>query len=212
MYAVRYALCDRGGFMRRLVAYSLPLIALVLSGCITRVTPYEVDRVDQELKGNRGIVGGETYDFPEVERRKTKTMYNIEIELSSRKGDKRAGEEIRGNRGYVNKKEAAKEISAPLKKKGSKRLGGTGKMMTPQVVYHKPTTVQKEYKEEEGKGTLVKKEIKTYVVQKGDTLQKISEEMYGTTKKWKKIFEANKDILGDPDQIRVGQKLIIPED
>lgn len=196
--------------MRRLIAYSLPLIALVLSGCITRVTPYEVDRVDQELKGNRGIVRGKAYDFPEVERKKTKIMYNIEIELSSRKGDKRSGEDITGNRGYVNKKETAKEISAPLKKKDSKRLRGTGKMMTPQVVYH-DATVQKKYKKEEGKGALVRKEIKTYVVQKGDTLQKISEEIYGTTKKWKKIFEANKDVLGDPDQIRVGQKLIIPE-
>lgn len=197
--------------MKRLIAYGLPLIALVLSGCITRVTPYEVDRVDQELKGNRGIVSGKTYDFPEAERKKTKTMYNIEIELSSRKGDKRSGEEIKGNRGYVNKKEVAKETIAPLKK-GSKRLWGTGKMMTPQVVYHKPDTAQKKYKKEEGKGTLIRKEIRTYIVQKGDTLQKISEEMYGTTKKWKKIFEANKDILGDPDQIRVGQKLIIPEE
>ena len=198
--------------MKKFIICSLPLIALVLSGCVTRVTPYEADRVDQELKGNRGIVRGKAYDFPEAERKKTKTMYNIEIELSSRKGDKRAGEEIRGNRGYVNKKEAAKGTIAPLKKKGTKRLGGTGKMMTPQVVYHKPATVQKEYKEDEGKGTLIKKEIKTYVVQKGDTLQKISEEMYGTAKKWKRIFEANKDILDDPDQIRVGQKLIIPED
>ena len=50
-----------------------------------------------------------------------------------------------------------------------------------------------------------------YVVQKGDTLQKISDKVYGTTKKWKKIFDANRDILEDPNKIKPGQKLVIPE-
>lgn len=52
---------------------------------------------------------------------------------------------------------------------------------------------------------------RTYVVAKGDTLQKISKKFYGTTKNWKKIYEANRKTLKDgPDQLTVGTKLIIP--
>ena len=52
---------------------------------------------------------------------------------------------------------------------------------------------------------------KTYTVQSGDTLWKISQEMYGNGSKYMKIFEANTDLLKDPDQIFPGQKLVIPE-
>lgn len=53
-------------------------------------------------------------------------------------------------------------------------------------------------------------EGKTYVVRKGDTLQKISKKFYGTTKGWRKIFEANRRVLKDPDKLQIGQKLVIP--
>lgn len=49
-----------------------------------------------------------------------------------------------------------------------------------------------------------------YKVEKNDTLQKISQKFYGTTKKWQKIFEANKETLKTPDRIRPGQTLNIP--
>ncbi len=51
---------------------------------------------------------------------------------------------------------------------------------------------------------------RTYVVQKGDTLQKISQKYYGTTKDWPRIFEANRAKLRKPDLIVVGQTLLIP--
>ena len=47
-------------------------------------------------------------------------------------------------------------------------------------------------------------------VQKGDTLSKIARHYYGDPSLYTKIFEANKDVLKDPDLIRVGQKLRIP--
>lgn len=49
-----------------------------------------------------------------------------------------------------------------------------------------------------------------HVVVKGDTLWKIAESVYGDGSLYKKIFEANKDILKNPDVIKVGQKLRIP--
>ena len=45
---------------------------------------------------------------------------------------------------------------------------------------------------------------------KGDTLSKIAKELYGDPMLYPKIFEANRDILTDPDRIKPGQKLRIP--
>ena len=47
-------------------------------------------------------------------------------------------------------------------------------------------------------------------VKKGDTLWKIAEQIYGDGSLYTKIFEANRDILKDPNLIKVGQKLRIP--
>ncbi len=52
---------------------------------------------------------------------------------------------------------------------------------------------------------------KIYEVVGGDTLSKIAKKFYGDANKYMKIFEANKDQLKDPDKIKVGQKLKIPE-
>ncbi len=47
-------------------------------------------------------------------------------------------------------------------------------------------------------------------VVKGDTLSKIAEKYYGDPSLYPQIFEANKDILKDPNLIKIGQKLRIP--
>jgi len=49
---------------------------------------------------------------------------------------------------------------------------------------------------------------KTYVVQKGDTLEGISEKFYGSVRFHKVIQEANK--IDDPTMLREGQKIVIP--
>ena len=52
--------------------------------------------------------------------------------------------------------------------------------------------------------------VKTYVVQKGDSLSKIAKHEYGNANDWRKIFEANRDIIKNPDLIHPGQILKIP--
>ncbi len=47
-------------------------------------------------------------------------------------------------------------------------------------------------------------------VKSGETLSKIAQHYYGDASLYPKIFEANKDVLKDPNLIRVGQKLRIP--
>ena len=54
-------------------------------------------------------------------------------------------------------------------------------------------------------------ESRFYEVKKGDTLSKISKEMYGDANKYQKIFDANKPMLRDVNKIYPGQKLRIPE-
>ena len=50
-----------------------------------------------------------------------------------------------------------------------------------------------------------------YTVQKGDTLQKISQKFYGTTKNWYKLYKTNQDVLKSPNKLRPGQTITIPE-
>jgi nucleoid-associated protein YgaU len=49
-----------------------------------------------------------------------------------------------------------------------------------------------------------------YVIKKGDTLSKIAKSYYGKPGEWKKIYEANKSVINNPDLIYPGQKIIIP--
>ena len=51
---------------------------------------------------------------------------------------------------------------------------------------------------------------RTYTVKAGDTLGKIAKEMLGDASAYPSIFEANRDQLSDPDQIKPGQQLKIP--
>jgi len=50
-----------------------------------------------------------------------------------------------------------------------------------------------------------------YEVKAGDTLGAIAQRFYGKASLYPKIFEANRDILSNPDLIKVGQKLKIPK-
>lgn len=43
-----------------------------------------------------------------------------------------------------------------------------------------------------------------YVIKKGDTLGTISEEVYGTKRKWKRLWENNKQLIKDPNKIYAG--------
>jgi nucleoid-associated protein YgaU len=40
---------------------------------------------------------------------------------------------------------------------------------------------------------------RTYTVAKGDTLSKIAKQHYGDANTWRRIYDANRDILKDPD-------------
>jgi nucleoid-associated protein YgaU len=51
---------------------------------------------------------------------------------------------------------------------------------------------------------------KTYTVAAGDSLSKIAKQFYGNANEYMKIYNANKDKLTDPNVIKPGQELVIP--
>lgn len=54
----------------------------------------------------------------------------------------------------------------------------------------------------------------TYVVQKGESLWTIAAkpQVYGKATRWRRIFDANRDLLKSPDRVRAGMTLKIPRD
>lgn len=56
----------------------------------------------------------------------------------------------------------------------------------------------------------VEPEVEYYTIEKGDTLWGIAAKFLGNGSKYPEIFEANREVIEDPDKIFVGQKIRIP--
>lgn len=50
-----------------------------------------------------------------------------------------------------------------------------------------------------------------YEIESGDTLGAIAKRFYGKSSLYRQIFEANRDIIDDPNKIYPGQKIRIPQ-
>ncbi len=74
----------------------------------------------------------------------------------------------------------------------------------PQVIDEKKLSHQSQKSAEENNESF-------YVVREGDTLNQIAKDFLGDYKYWSLLYEANADILISPEQLQVGQRLIIPQ-
>ncbi len=173
----------------RLMTYDLRLtmmlsvLSFILSGCVVRTYPLERERVDQDLSvGNRGYLQGQPPSEEVAERQTTRTTRVVEIELHP-------PIKFEGARGTASGKKD--EVKAEEMTSEGNR-GYITRSVTPEVAEPSAESTEK------------------YIVKKGETLQKISLKYYGTTKKWNKIFEANKDKLKAPNKIYPGQVIDIP--
>ena len=54
--------------------------------------------------------------------------------------------------------------------------------------------------------------VEYYVIQKGDSLSAIAKRYYGNAKDYPRIFDANREVIKNPDLIYPGQKILIPLD
>jgi len=97
------------------------------------------------------------------------------------------------------------ELSSPIKFDRKKKAPASG-----EVVVLEDQFDAESYIEDDLDIAAVAVDFQEYTVTKNDTLQKISEKFYGTTKRWPEIYQANQDILDGPDQIKPGQVLNIP--
>jgi len=54
-------------------------------------------------------------------------------------------------------------------------------------------------------------DVEFYTIESGDTLWAIASKFLGNGSKYTEIFEANKEVIQDPDLIFPGQKIRIPK-
>ena len=64
----------------------------------------------------------------------------------------------------------------------------------------------------EAKAAVEAAAVEYYTIEKGDSLSKIAKSFYGDPMKYKQLFEANREVIEDPDKIFPGQKIRIPKD
>ena len=153
-------------------------IVILLSGCAARTFVADqksADTLAAHPEGNRGyLMGKPPQDLPEAQPRRVPTL---EIELGSRNPALEKKAPVESYQEPVNRNEA---LASPSREE---------------------TPVPAVSPVEPAASSLAQKE---YTVQSGDTLQKISQKLYGTTKKWHKLYLLNKDILKSPDKIHPG--------
>jgi hypothetical protein len=56
----------------------------------------------------------------------------------------------------------------------------------------------------------VQAKVEYYIIKKGDTLSAVAKQFYGKANDYPKIFEANREVIKDPNLIFPGQKIRIP--
>jgi len=157
-------------------------------GCTTvRTYTQEDERVDQNLRaGNMGYLSGKpSEDEINRPRKLTRKHYIAEVEIGKYRTTK--------------KKTAKSGMSVEAVEEPSSEA----------IVESQPEAAPKS--DAALKNEAVQSFVE-YTVLPNDTLGSISIKVYGTAKKWKKIFEANSDRLKTPDKIYAGQVLKIPQE
>ena len=181
--------------MKRILAWVMAgTAALSFAGCARIQTKVvEKPRVDQEIQGNGGYLKGSgPAGGPHSS---TRQMLETNIELPT-------GEELNPWRKHHNESApAATRASRPQEPMEPAESTEPEESIPP--IVESPESESVSVSAPEAAGT-------TYVVQKGDTLEKIAKKFYGSPKKWYRIYKANKGTLKAPDRIRPGQKLVIP--
>lgn len=119
----------------------------------------------------------------------------------------RVDQDLTGNRGYLQ----GQAPSGEEKERKSTRI-----TQVVEVELRSPLKFEKSRSRAEGapilmnEGQVEATPMQKYTVQKNDTLQKISQKFYGTTKLWKWIYDANLDVLKGPNKIYPGQVINVP--
>ena len=161
---------------------SIFLCLLLLSGCLVRTYTVEKPRVDTDKSGNQGFLSGEPTGEQEIKKKNLSDTRKVSV--------------WEWELGWGKPKVISEGVKTEDEMYMSDEYGTQELVMVDTVASDEGYPVGAEYQK--------------YKVQKNDTLQKISYKFYGTTRKWIKIFEANKDKLKTPDKIFPGMTIRIP--
>lgn len=127
----------------------------------------------------------------------------IKKEIERALGDNISGLGVRFDNGQVTLQGQAKSVAA---KEKAALIAGNVKGVS--AVNSDGITVSGA--QTAGTAPAVTKSSTYYTIKSGDTLSKIAKEAYGDASAYDKIFEANREVIGDPDKIYPGQQIRIP--
>jgi nucleoid-associated protein YgaU len=157
-------------------------------------------RVDQEISGRIG--NWENAPMAEnPERRMTRKVYYLEV---TKEADPEDVEKEFETTESTTTKAITSEAYVESTKPASEQNRG---IIIPKIDYDEPSQPNIG-----SSGTSGASGFQQYKVEKDDTLQKISKKFYNSYSKWPRIYEANKDVIKDPNAIRPGITIKIPQE
>ncbi len=159
-------------------------------GISVRTYAEDRPRLDQDMSGNFGYIVGQGQPEDRSDFKKTQRIYVLEV-------TKEIPEPV----------EVAQYEMKPVPDIEPVQLPAQESVKEPE--WRKPVVIPAV--ESERAVPAGETRYEEYVVQEGDTLQKISKKYYDSFAKWTRIYEVNKEVLrNNPDRIRAGMKLQIP--
>ena len=188
--------------------FAVLALVILMAGCVT-ARKVRRERVDQDLAvGNRGFVEGQA--SPPGERKTYREYIQVDVQtpfvLPAEPYHPTQEETTEAEKAApVEPMAPLPEVSVPTSPSSQppSSLEEEKVVVNPSSSGPSPISSPPVQGERIGGGT--------YTVQKGDTLSEISQKVYGKAKYWKNIFETNQPSLSDPNHLKAGMTLVLPE-
>ncbi len=174
-----------------LTGIAILAVAAFVSSCTMRSYVQEKGRVDQEMTGNGGCIQGTCSQVDRSGFSKTRDTYVLEIDTGAAKVKSTQAPSSSTESNYD-----VEEVSSYEEETYEPR----GKNFGVVNRYEEVDVVE-----------VAQPSFTEYKIEKDDTLQKISQKFYGTVKRWNEIYQANKDVIKDPNRIKPGKTIRIPQ-
>ncbi len=184
-------------------------VSLFLTGCVAvRSYTIRTPRTDLDIQGNQGYLAGTPKGEPAKNRLgDTRQISVVEVEFIESKNKKKVAKKEKKTDAKAKEKFSSEEEFIEWEEQEELM----DEFVEDINVFDGEIDSEEANEEDPEEGVLSGGGEKDYVVGKNDTLQKISDKFYGTTRKWKKIYDANSKIMKSPDKVYPGMKLKIPE-
>lgn len=182
--------------------FSMLAVVALITGCASskkysiRSYIQDKERIDQDIAGNVGNWENAPKAVEPVDRKETRKIYVLEINKEPEEGP------------YDDKLFKLESSNEPAKDAtyvvdNSPQQAQAQAKMPPKITLPPPRKLEP---------AVASGQYVEYRVEKDDTLQKISKKFYNSYSKWPKIYDANKEVIKNPDFLQPGITIIIPQD